>query len=134
MAVHYFAAHIVSTRGNHEQRRRQHTFLEALATRPDVRFHYGHYLANGVEYRDRQHDAPTSALTTPQRAQRIVGGRLRQLVAWLPAVILPAATAEQLRALLAADVIVGASALTWGLFFLANVFSAVVVHRTGKSK
>ena len=53
--------------------------------------------------------------------RRIVGGRLRQLVAWLPAVILPAATAEQLRALLAADVIVGASVLTWGLFFLANV-------------
>ncbi len=55
------------------------------------------------------------------RARRIVGGRLRQLVAWLPAVILPAATAEQLRVLLAADVIVGASALTWELFFLANV-------------
>ena len=35
--------------------------------------------------------------------------------------ILPAATAEQLRGLLAADVIVGASALTWELFFLANV-------------
>ena len=35
--------------------------------------------------------------------------------------ILPAATAEQLRALLATDVIVGASALTWELFFLANV-------------
>ena len=55
------------------------------------------------------------------RARRIVGGRLRQLLAWLPAVILPAATAEQLRVLLAADVIVGASALTWELFFLANV-------------
>ena len=55
------------------------------------------------------------------RARRIVGGRLRQLVAWLPAVIPPAATAEQLRVLLAADVIVGASALTWELFFLANV-------------
>ena len=55
------------------------------------------------------------------RARRIVGGRLRQLVAWLPAVILPAATAEQLRVLLAADVLVGASALTWELFFLANV-------------
>ena len=35
--------------------------------------------------------------------------------------ILPAATAEPLRALLATDVIVGASALTWELFFLANV-------------
>ena len=55
------------------------------------------------------------------RARRIVGGRLRQLVAWLPAMILPAATAEPLRALLATDVIVGASALTWELFFLANV-------------
>ena len=55
------------------------------------------------------------------RARHIVGGRLRQLLAWLPAVILPAATAEQLRVLLAADVIVGASALTWELFFLANV-------------
>ena len=51
----------------------------------------------------------------------IVGGRLRQRIAWLPALILPAATAEQLRALLAADVIVGASALTWELFFLVNV-------------
>ena len=51
----------------------------------------------------------------------IVGGRLRQLIAWLPALILPAATAEQLRALLAADVLGGASALTWALFFLANV-------------
>ena len=49
------------------------------------------------------------------------GRRLRQLVAWLPAVILPVATAEQLRAVLAADVIGGASALTWGLFCLANV-------------
>ena len=45
-------------------------------------------------------------------ARRIVGSRFRQRVAWLPAVILPAATAEQLRALLAAGVIVGASALT----------------------
>ncbi len=55
------------------------------------------------------------------RTRRIVDGRFRQLLAWLPAVILPAATAEQLRALLAADVIAGASVWTWGLFFLANV-------------
>lgn len=50
-----------------------------------------------------------------------VRGRLRALLPWLPAVILPAATAEQLRALLAADVIEGATVWTWGLFFLANV-------------
>lgn len=52
---------------------------------------------------------------------RIVHGRLRPLLAWLPALILPAATAEQLRALLAAQLVGGASVWTWGLFFLANV-------------
>ena len=55
------------------------------------------------------------------RSRRTVSSRLRQLLPWLPAAILPAATAEQLRALLAADVIAGASAWTWGLFFLANL-------------
>ena len=51
----------------------------------------------------------------------VVRGRLRSLMGWLPAVILPTATAEQLRVLLAADSVAGASALTWGLFMLANV-------------
>ena len=49
------------------------------------------------------------------------GKRLRSLAGWLPAVILPTATAEQLRALWTADSVVGTSALTWGLFLLANL-------------
>ena len=44
VAVHYFTAHIAAKRGNHDKRRRQQTFLEALATLPDVRLHYGRYL------------------------------------------------------------------------------------------
>ena len=66
------------------------------------------------------------------RSRRTVSSRLRQLLPWLPAAILPAATAEQLRALLAADVIAGASAWTWGLFFLANLgalFLARIRHQ-----
>ena len=55
------------------------------------------------------------------RQRLMVEGRTRQLLAWLPAVILPAATAEQLRALLVAEVIEGATVWTWALFFLANV-------------
>ena len=54
-------------------------------------------------------------------ASRNGGHRLRHLAAWLPAVILPAATAEQLRAVWAADSVAGTSALTWGLFLLANL-------------
>ncbi len=40
--------------------------------------------------------------------------------------ILPTATAEQLRVLLAADSVAGASALTWGLFLLANLGAMVL--------
>jgi hypothetical protein len=48
------------------------------------------------------------------------GRRWRQLAGWFPAVILPAATAEQVRVLLIANSHAGTSALTWGLFMLAN--------------
>lgn len=54
--------------------------------------------------------------------------RLRQLSGWLPAVVLPAATAEQVRALLIANSHVGSSALTWGLFMLANVGARHLPH------
>jgi hypothetical protein len=47
--------------------------------------------------------------------------RLRQLAGWLPAVILPVATGEQLRALLAANSAAGVSPVTWGLFLFANL-------------
>jgi len=43
------------------------------------------------------------------------------MAGWLPAVILPTATAEQLRALWVADSVAGNSALTWSLFLLANL-------------
>jgi hypothetical protein len=47
--------------------------------------------------------------------------RFSRLAGWLPAIILPAATAEQIRALLTADSAAGTSALTWFLFLLANL-------------
>lgn len=46
---------------------------------------------------------------------------LRNLAAWLPAVILPVATAEQFRVLYEADTMTGASAASWALFLLANI-------------
>ena len=52
--------------------------------------------------------------------------RLRHVAGWLPAVILPTATAEQLRTVLAADAVTGTSALTWGLFLLANLGAMVL--------
>ncbi len=49
VAVHYFTARIASRRGNHNKRRRQMTFLEALETLPGVRLHYGHFLVKPRE-------------------------------------------------------------------------------------
>lgn len=46
---------------------------------------------------------------------------LRSAAAWLPAIILPLATAEQLRVLYGADTVDGASALVWVMFLLANI-------------
>ena len=46
---------------------------------------------------------------------------LRRAAAWLPAVILPTATFDQLWTILRADSAAGVSALTWTLFLLANV-------------
>ena len=45
VTVHYFTARIRSRPGNQHTETRQRTFLEALATLPDVHLHYGHYLA-----------------------------------------------------------------------------------------
>lgn len=45
LAVHYFTTRIRSRPGDEEARRRQGTYLDALATRPGVRLHYGHYLS-----------------------------------------------------------------------------------------
>jgi hypothetical protein len=46
---------------------------------------------------------------------------LRHLAGWLPAIILPAATTEQLRVLLTTDSHSGTSVITWTLFLLANL-------------
>ena len=46
---------------------------------------------------------------------------LRVAAAWLPAIILPLATAEQLRVLYLADTVAGASATSWALFLVANI-------------
>ena len=65
--------------------------------------------------------------TNDRTHQELIGRRrLRHLAGWLPAVILPTATAEQLRALLTADSVAGTSALTWGLFLLANLGAMVL--------
>ena len=58
---------------------------------------------------------------TPQDTTSASRDRLRRLAGWLPAVILPAATSEQLRTLLVADSVEGASAVSWSLFLLANI-------------
>ncbi|MBF0462348.1 MAG: NYN domain-containing protein [Magnetococcales bacterium] len=43
-SVHYFTARIRANGRNNEDMRRQNTYLEALATRPDLHTHFGHYL------------------------------------------------------------------------------------------
>ena len=73
--------------------------------------------------RDADFATMGSVSPTNDRAGR---RRLRHLAGWLPAVILPTATAEQLRALIAADSAAGTSALTWGLFLLANLGAMVL--------
>ncbi len=47
--------------------------------------------------------------------------RLRRLAGWLPAVILPSATLDQLLMIIRSGNSENVSALTWALFFLANV-------------
>lgn len=42
--THYFTARIRLKGNNHADMQRQTTYLEALATRPDLSIHYGHYL------------------------------------------------------------------------------------------
>ena len=46
---------------------------------------------------------------------------LRNFAAWLPAIILPLATAEQLRVVWLADSVDSASALSWAMFLVANI-------------
>ena len=45
IAVRYFSARISTRPGNSDRRKRQATYLEALATLPGLDIHYGHYLA-----------------------------------------------------------------------------------------
>ena len=47
--------------------------------------------------------------------------RLRALAGWLPAVILPTATLDQLVTILRSGSVENVSAVTWLLFLLANV-------------
>ena len=47
--------------------------------------------------------------------------RLRTLAGWMPAVILPAATLDQLVTILRSGSVVNLSAVTWLLFLLANL-------------
>lgn len=47
--------------------------------------------------------------------------RLRALAGWMPAVILPAATLDQLVTILRSGSVENVSAVTWLLFLLANV-------------
>lgn len=47
--------------------------------------------------------------------------RIRALAGWMPAVILPAATLDQLVTLLLSESAEGVSAMTWLLFLLANL-------------
>ena len=46
---------------------------------------------------------------------------MRQLAGWFPAIILPAATADQVRVLLLSNSDAGISAGTWVLFLIANI-------------
>ena len=45
MAVRYFTARVASEPPNSGRRMRQNTYLDAIATLPDLRIHYGNYLA-----------------------------------------------------------------------------------------
>ena len=47
--------------------------------------------------------------------------RVRALAGWMPAVILPTATLDQLVTILRSGSVVNVSALTWLLFLLANL-------------
>ena len=47
--------------------------------------------------------------------------RVRALAGWMPAVILPTATLDQLVTILRSGSVVNVSAVTWLLFLLANV-------------
>ena len=44
MAVRYFTTRVVAELGDPEKPTRQNTYLEALATLPDLRIHYGYFL------------------------------------------------------------------------------------------
>ena len=46
--------------------------------------------------------------------------KARAFAGWMPAIILPLATLDQLRTILFSGHIEGVSAITWFLFFLAN--------------
>ena len=59
----------------------------------------------------------------------------QRFAGWLPALILPAATADQLFTLLRAESVEGVSALTWFLFLLANLGALTLAdpaHRIGR--
>ena len=44
VAVRYFTTRVVAELGDPEKPKRQNTYLEALATLPDLRIHYGYFL------------------------------------------------------------------------------------------
>lgn len=56
--------------------------------------------------------------------------RLRALAGWMPALILPAATLDQLVTILRSGSVENVSAVTWLLFLLANV-GALFLGRPG---
>lgn len=43
-ATHFFTARIRLTGNNHNDKQRQDDYLDALATRPNLYIHHGHYL------------------------------------------------------------------------------------------